>query len=110
MRNEGFSAGCLTNPLKYCPWDQIPREQIVIFALKLKYGKLYTPPPATGTLFADMTNPSFYATAWAEQAYKEGLITNCGTSGNKPLFCPKKLASRGLAAYMIVRARNLTMP
>ncbi len=110
MRNEGFSAGCLTNPLKYCPWDQIPREQTVIFALKLKYGKLYTPPPATGTLFADMTNPSFYATAWAEQAYKEGLITNCGTSGNKPLFCPKKLASRGLAAYMIVRARNLTMP
>ncbi len=110
MRSEGFSAGCLTNPPKYCPWDQIPREQAVIFALKLKYGKLYTPPPATGTLFADMTNPAFYATAWAEQAYKEGIIQNCGMSGGKPKFCPKELVSRGLAAYMIVRAKNLTMP
>jgi hypothetical protein len=110
MKAEGFSAGCLNNPPKYCPWDQIPREQVVIFALRLKYGKLYTPPPATGTVFADMTNPSYYATAWAEQAYKEGLIQNCGTSGVKPLFCPKNLVSRGLAAYMIVRAKNLTMP
>ncbi len=110
MKAEGFSAGCLTNPLKYCPWDQIPREQAVIFALKLKYGKLYTPPPATGTLFADMTNPSFYATAWAEQAYMDGIIADCGISGGKPLFCPKTLVSRGLAAYMIVRAKNLAMP
>ncbi len=62
MRNEGLSAGCLANPLKYCPWDQIPREQAVIFALRMKYGTLYTPPPATGTLFADMTNPGYYAT------------------------------------------------
>ncbi len=101
MRSEGFSAGCLANPLKYCPWDLIPREQAVIFALKMKYGKLYTPPPATGTLFADMTNPSFYATAWAEQAYKDGIILDCGIDGvsGKPKFCPKVLVSRGLAAY-----------
>jgi hypothetical protein len=110
MKMNGFSAGCLTNPPKYCPWDQIPREQAVIFALRLKYGKDYIPPPATGTLFADMTSPSFYATPWAEQAYQEGIIPSCGTSGNKPLFCPKNLVSRGLAAYMIVRAKNLSMP
>ena len=60
---------------------EIPREQAVIFALRLKYGTLYTPPPATGTLFADMTNPGFYATSWAEQAYKDGLIPSCGMSG-----------------------------
>jgi hypothetical protein len=110
MRAEGLSAGCLTNPLKYCPWHQIPREQAVIFALRLRYGKDYTPPPATGTLLADMTNPSFYATPWAEQAYKEGIIPDCGMSSGKPKICPKTLVSRGLAAYMIVRAKSLTMP
>ncbi len=110
MRKEGISAGCLASPLKYCPWDQIPREQAVIFALRMKYGTLYTPPPATGTLFADMTNPAYYATSWAEQAYKDGIITNCGTTGGKPNFCPKAFVSRGLAAYMIVRAKGLTMP
>jgi hypothetical protein len=110
MKLEGLSAGCLVNPPKYCPWDQIPREQAVIFALRMKNGKDYTPPPATGTLFADMTNTGYYATAWAEQAYLDGLIPNCGTSGGKPLFCPKTLVSRGLGAYMIVRAKSLTMP
>jgi hypothetical protein len=84
----------------------------VIFALRMKYGQSYVPPAATGTLFADMTNPSFYATAWAEQAYNDGLIQNCGIDGvsGKPKFCPKELVSRGLAAYMIVRAKSLTMP
>ncbi len=82
----------------------------MIFALKLKYGKVYTPPPATGTVFADMTNATYYATAWAEQAYKEGIIQNCGMTGGKPNFCPKTMVTRGLAAYMIVRAKNLTMP
>ena len=110
MLNNGLSAGCSLSPLKYCPWDQIPREQAVIFALRMKYGNDYKPPAATGTLFADMTNPGYYATPWAEQAFKDGLIPNCGTSGGKPKFCPKSLVSRGLAAYMIVRAKNLTMP
>jgi hypothetical protein len=110
MYDNGFSAGCLASPLKFCPWDQIPREQAVIFILRLKNGDSYTPPPATGTMFADMTNVNYYATAWAEQAYQDGLIPNCGTSGGKPLFCPSSPVSRGLAAYMIVRAKNLTIP
>jgi hypothetical protein len=109
MYYKGLSAGCLTSPLKYCPWDQIPREQAVIFALRLKYGNNYTPPPATGTMFADLTDPKYYATSWAEQAYQDGLIPNCGTSGGKPKICPKALVSRGLGAYMIVRAKNLSM-
>jgi predicted outer membrane repeat protein len=110
MRNEGLSSGCLLSPPKYCPWDQIPREQAVIFALRLKYGTNYAPPAATGTLFADMTNVNYYATAWTEQAYRDGLIPSCGTSGGKPMICPRALVSRGLAASMIVRAKNLTMP
>ncbi len=112
MKNTGLSAGCLTSPPKYCPWDQVPREQAVIFALRLKYGKDYIPPPATGALFADMTKPGYYATSWAEQAYRDGIIKECGTDSlsKKPLFCPRTPVSRGLAAYMIVRARNLAMP
>jgi hypothetical protein len=61
-------------------------------------------------LFADLTDVNYYATSWAEQAYKDGLIPNCGMSGGKPKICSKALVSRGLGAYMIVRAKNLTMP
>ena len=82
----------------------------MIFALRLKYGNNYTPPSATGTLFADMTDVGYYATSWAEQAYKDGLIPPCGSSESKPKICPREAVSRGLGAYMIVRAKNLTMP
>jgi hypothetical protein len=61
-------------------------------------------------VFADLTDPNYYATPWAEKAYADGLIQECGTSGGKPLFCPKELVTRGLGAYIIVRAKNLTMP
>ena len=57
-----------------------------------------------------MTNTGYYATPWAEQAYRDGLISNCGTSGGKPKICPTSLVTRGLGAYMIVRAKNLSMP
>jgi hypothetical protein len=110
MYNKGLSAGCSPSPAKYCPWDQIPREQAVIFALRLMHGNNYLPPAATGTLLADMKDVNYYATSWTEQAYKDGLIPSCGTSAGKPMICPKALVSRGLGAYMIVRARNLTMP
>ena len=89
--NNGLSAGCSVNPRKYCPWDKLPREQVVIFGLRMKHGINYLPPAATGTLFADMTDTNYYATAWAEQAYREGLMPACDTSAGKPMFCPKEL-------------------
>lgn len=110
LLSAGFTSGCSSTPLKYCPWVQLPREQVVIFGLKLKYGDKYLPPPAAGTVFSDLTDTSYYATAWAEKAYADGLIQACGMSGGKPAFCPKQLVTRGLAAYVIVRAKNLSMP
>jgi hypothetical protein len=110
MRETGLTTGCQLSPLLYCPWKQLPREQAVIFALKMKYGNGYLPPAATGTVFADMTDPNYYATSWAEKAYADGLIQSCGTSGGKPKICPATLVTRGLGAYMIVKAKNLTMP
>ena len=110
MCEAAWTAGCQNSPLLYCPWQSLPREQLVIFALRLKYGNSYVPPAATGTVFADMTDPTYFATAWAEQAYKDKLIPACGVSGGKPLFCPKNIASRGLGAYMLSGRRNLITP
>lgn len=111
MYAEGLTAGCALNPLRFCPWDQTNREQAAVFGLKLMYGNAHLPPPATGTVFADMTDPNYWSTRWTEQAYADGLLPSCGIgAGGKPNFCPASLVSRGLAAYMIVRAKSLTMP
>jgi hypothetical protein len=118
MWNARLTAGCQTNPMMYCPDTQLPRVQAVIFALHMKYDYFsgttlvsYAPPAATGTVFADTTDTSFYGTKWAEAAYADGLLPSCGTDpvSGKPLFCPNDLVDRAWAAYMIVKAKNLPL-
>ncbi|MDX1412350.1 MAG: hypothetical protein R3351_09350, partial [Nitrospirales bacterium] len=112
MYNEGLTAGCSTTVLKFCPYDQLTNVQVAVFGLRMKYGVAYTPPAGTGTVFADMTDAGFWGTGWAEQAYADGIVPSCGTDvgTGKPLFCPNDLVTRGFGAYVIVQAKDLTMP
>ncbi len=107
MWTAGLTAGCSTSPVMFCPWDQLPREQAAVFSLRIRHGMTYVPPAATGTMFSDMTNPAYWSTTWMEQAYRDGLLVPCGTSGGKPTACPGTLIDRAWAAYMIVKAKNL---
>jgi uncharacterized protein YkwD len=110
MFRAGLTGGCSSSPLKFCPDEKLTNVQAAVFALRLKYGMSYLPPAATGAVFADMTDTSSWGTSWAEQAYVDGLIPDCGTSGGKPLFCPSNLVSRALGASIIVKAKHMTMP
>ena len=114
MYQEGLTTGCQTSPLLYCPANQLPRVEASIFGLRMKYGVNYTPPAASGTLFADFppSDPSYWGIDWAEQAYLDGLLPACGTDSatGKPMFCPSQLVDRGWGAYLIVKAKNLPLP
>jgi hypothetical protein len=110
MWDANMTAGCQTNPLKFCPWDAFNREQAAVFGLRMKYGMSYTPPAASGTVFADMIDSSYWATKWAEQAYADGILTACGTQGGKPLFCPSNQVTRAWGAYIVVQAKGLSLP
>lgn len=114
MYQEGLTQGCQSSPLMYCPATQLPRVEASVFGLRMKYGVNYTPPAASGTLFADFpsTDPSYWAIDWAEQAYLDGLLPACGTDSGtgKPMFCPSQLVDRGWGAYLIVKAKNLPLP
>jgi hypothetical protein len=108
--------GCQSDPLGFCPTENLTRLQAVIFALLLKFNTydeqgnltyIYNPPPATGNVFADMTDPSFYGTSWAEAAYENNLLPECGMSGDKSLFCPDEPLDRAWAAYVVVEAKSL---
>jgi exo-beta-1,3-glucanase (GH17 family) len=107
---ENLSGGCSTNPLLFCPEELFTNVQAAVFGLRMKHGVSYQPPAASGTMFGDLTDVNFWGIAWAEEAYVEGLLPACGTSGGKPLFCPNSLVSRGFGASIIVKAKGLTMP
>lgn len=110
--NAGLSDGCATDPLRFCPWDIITHEQVAVLGLRMKHGNTYAPPPATGNVFADMTDTGDPETAWAEQAYAEGIVPDCGIHAgtHKPLFCPDTPVKRDLIAYVIVKAKGLPLP
>jgi len=94
----------------YCPRRELPRVEASVFALRILHGSSYVVPPATGTLFADMTDLGYWGTKWAEQAYRDGLLAECGWQGSTPLFCPDDLVDRAFGAYLIVLSKDLPVP
>lgn len=99
---DGITSGCATNPLRFCPTNPVLRSQMAVFLLRAKYGSGYTPPPATGTVFADVPANLQFA-AWIERLAAEGISTGCG-NGN---YCPDASVTRAQMAIFITRAFGL---
>ncbi len=99
--NDGMTGGCSASPLSYCPVNTVTRAQMAIFLLRGIHGSTYTPPAATGTMFADVSAGSF-AAAWIEQLAVEGITSGCG-GGN---FCPNSIVTRSQMAIFLVRAKH----
>ena len=71
---RGITAGCGDG--MYCPTDAIRRSQMAVFLLKTLLGANYEPPPATGTVFADVPADSF-AADWIEDLVTRGIAAGC---------------------------------
>ena len=106
LYRDGFTAGCGTDPLIYCPLRNHTRAEGSVFFLRIKNGVAYTPPTPVG-IFSDVAPAASYA-AWVEAAHNEGLMPACSTS---PLqFCPEGPLDRSWAAYMMVQAKGIPVP
>jgi S-layer homology domain len=101
--NDGITDGCSTNPLQYCPDDDVTRAQIAIFLLKAKHGSSYAPPAARG-IFTDVP-ANYWAADWIEQLYNEGLTIGC--SSNPLIYCPDDPVTRAQMAVFTVRTFGL---
>jgi hypothetical protein len=84
----GITSGCATAPLRFCPDSNLSRAEIATFLLRANHGGSYTPPPATGTLFTDVSS-TYWAASWIEQLFRQGLTTGCAT--NPARYCPTTL-------------------
>ncbi|MCJ7586088.1 MAG: S-layer homology domain-containing protein [Anaerolineales bacterium] len=102
LYNAGITSGCGTNPLVYCPEDPVTRAQMAIFLERGINGSAYSPPAATGIVFADVPL-SYWAANWIEKLYADGITTGCGTS---PLvYCPESSVTRAQMAILLLRAK-----
>jgi hypothetical protein len=69
-----------------------------VFLLKASFGEGYAPPPATGTVFADVPASAF-AAAWIEDLAARGITGGCG-GGN---FCPNASVTRAQMAVFLLK-------
>jgi len=99
---EGVLADCDPNPALFCPGDEVTRTQMAIFLERGIRGSSYTPPSATGQVFADV--PLGYPSgAWIEQLSRDGITGGCAT--NPPMYCPDAGVTRGAMAVFLLRAK-----
>ncbi|WP_345296978.1 S-layer homology domain-containing protein, partial [Candidatus Villigracilis affinis] len=101
LYNAGITGGCSASPLMYCPESTVTRAQMAIFILRGIHGSAYTPPAATGTVFADVPLGSF-AADWIEQLALEGVTAGCG-GGN---YCPEATITRAQMAIFLLRGEH----
>ena len=107
LRADGITSGCATSPLRFCPESFVGRAEMTVFLLRARHGSAYTPPAASGTVFADVP-ASYWAASWIEQLYAEGVTNGCA---NSPLrYCPASTLSRAQMALFLARSFDLPLP
>ena len=98
----GVTGGC--GGTNYCPNNPVTRAQMAIFLLKALNDSTYLPPPATGTIFADVPLGSF-ADAWIEDLYTRNITGGCIT--NPLRYCPTATNVRQQMAVFLTKTFNL---
>ncbi|MBI5963735.1 MAG: cadherin-like beta sandwich domain-containing protein [Chloroflexi bacterium] len=97
---DGVTAGCSTNPNRFCPENIVTRAQMAVFLVSAKHGSSFVPPAATG-MFNDVPT-GYWAADWIEQLLSDGVTTGCGVG----TFCPEQSVTRAQMAVFISRAFN----
>jgi len=102
LLHNGITAGGACGG--YCPTDGVKRQQMAVFLLKSRFGQSFVPPPATGTIFTDVTLANPFA-AWIETLFLLGITGGC--SGGPPpaptQFCPDAIVNRQQMAVFLLK-------
>ncbi len=107
LYDEGYTAGCNTNPPQYCPDRTMSRAEGAVFMLRASLGSAYIPPAEPWDTFADDWSLGPWAEKWAEGMWAEGMTAGCQSPPESPtkLFCPWDQLPRVQAAVFGLRMK-----
>lgn len=108
LYEDGITGGCSTNPLMYCPEQDVKRSEMAVFLERgMHWPAPFSPPSGAGTLFADVPG-TYWAVDWIEALYADGITGGC--SASPLMYCPEDSVTRAQMAVFLVRAFDLPMP
>lgn len=103
--SDGYTAGCGTDPLVFCPLQQHSMAEGAVFYLRILNGADYLPPSATG-IFSDVATSEWYA-GWVEAAYAAGIYQACETDQTLKA-CPNAPLTRAMGAFMMIQSKGIS--
>ncbi|HEY2798181.1 MAG TPA: S-layer homology domain-containing protein [Thermoanaerobaculia bacterium] len=92
----GVTAGCGGD--LFCVDANVSRAEMAVFLLKGRFGPFHAPPPATGTVFADV-HPGDFAADWIEELAALGVTGGCGGGD----YCPDDPVTRAQMAVFLLK-------
>jgi hypothetical protein len=113
MYDDGYTSGCGTNPLIFCPDNAHLRNESTVYFERMLNGVDFFPPDPTSQFY--YTDVPYGADAvwfskWVFAAYNDQIIQECEDEANRAdqLFRPFDGLTRAEAACMMAKAKELT--
>jgi len=100
LYQAGYTAGCSTEPLLYCPEDIMTRAESAVFVERGIHGAAYDPPDPTQAIFADVALEAWYAD-WVHGLWNDGYTSGCET--NPLRYCPERDHTRAEGTVFYLR-------
>jgi len=85
LYQAGYTAGCNTNPLRYCPEQTMNRAESAVFVERGIHTATYDPPAPASPVFADLPLDT-WAAKWINGLWEDQYTAGCGT--NPLVYCP----------------------
>jgi hypothetical protein len=100
LYKANITGGCDTNPLIYCPENQVTRAQMAVFLEKgMAFPSSFNPPNVAPT-FTDTVG--HWAEDWIEALKNDGVTSGCATG----LYCPEDPVTRAQMALFLLKAKH----
>jgi len=103
LYQAGFTAGCSSDPLLYCPEQTMNRAESAVFVERGIHSAGYSPPDPTTQAFADLPLDS-WAAKWVNGLWEDQYTAGCGTA--PPVYCPWQGHTRAEGAVFYLRMLN----
>jgi hypothetical protein len=100
LYQAGYTAGCNTQPLMYCPENTMTRAESAVFLERGIHGADHLPQSPATQIFADVPLYEWFA-KWATALWEDSYTAGCGTD---PLvYCPLLGHTRAEGAVFYLR-------